>query len=151
MFRFYPVHNPTTFDVFREFQRNFEELGLRKPVRLFESLDLGPRVQKSEHEDKYQLRLEVPGIQQDDVNVTVEKDLLTIEGTREQTIPEGFEVIRQERSAIEFTRKIRLPENIDQSSIHASFENGLLTVSLPKKAKEKPRQIKVNAMTTEEK
>ena len=150
MFRLYPVHTQTTFDVIKEFQRNFEEFGLFRPARLFEHLDLGPRVAKTENENAYQVTLEVPGITKKDVSITIEKDVLTIEGKREKNIPEGFEVIRQERSSLEFSRRLALPENIDQTSIEARFENGLLTIDLPKKPEEKPRRIEINAGTTEE-
>ena len=151
MFRFYPVHTQTTFDVIKEFQRNFEEFGLFRPARLFENLDLGPRVAKTESEDTYQVTLEVPGVTKKDVSISIEKDVLTIEGKREQYIPEGFEVIRQERNSLEFSRRLALPENVDQASIAARFKNGLLTIDLPKKPKEKPRRIEINAATMEEK
>ena len=150
MFRLYPVHPQTTFDVIKEFQRNFEEFGLFRPARLFENLDLGPRVVKTENEDTYQVTLEVPGITKKNVSITIEKDVLTIEGKREQNIPEGFEVIRQERSSLEFSRRLALPENVEQALIAARFENGVLTIDLPKKPEEKPRRIEINAATIKE-
>ncbi|MEE2901768.1 MAG: Hsp20/alpha crystallin family protein [Myxococcota bacterium] len=150
MFRFYPVHTQTPFDVIKEFQRNFEEFGLLRPARLFENVDFGPRVVKTENEDTYQVTLEAPGITKKDVSITIEKDVLTIEGKREQKIPEGFEVIRQERNSLEFIRRLMVPENVDQTSITARFENGLLVIDLPKKPKEKPRRIEINAVAIEE-
>ena len=150
MFRFYPVHPQTTFDVFKEFQRNFEEFGLFRPARHFENLDLGPRVVKTENEETYKITIEVPGMTKKDVSITVEKDVLTIEGKAKQNNPEGYEVVRQERSLLEFSRRLALPENIDQSSIAARFENGLLTIDLPKKPEEKPRQIEISTVTKEE-
>jgi len=150
MFRFYPVHSQTTFDVLKEFQRNFEEFGLLKPARLFENLDLGPKVVKTENEEAYQVTLEIPGMTKQDVSITVEKDILTIEGKREPNVPEGFEVIRQERGSLEFSRRLALPENVDQASIVARFKNGLLRIDLPKKPEEKLRRIEINAATVEE-
>ena len=151
MFRLYPNHNQATFNIVRELHRNLEDFGLRRPIGLFEHLDLGPRINRSETEDAYHATLEIPGIDRDDISVTVEKNILTITGQRSRNVPEGFEVIRQERNAMAFQRRLNLPENVAQEAINASFENGILKVDLPKKAEEKPRTIKITAKIAEEK
>jgi HSP20 family protein len=94
---------------------------------------MAPKVDVSESEREIQIVAELPGLKQDDVELTVEDDLLTIRG---QTSESREEKDRQyhltERSYGRFERSFRLPDTVDRDRIAANFHNGLLTITLPK-------------------
>lgn len=87
---------------------------------------------------------EVPGVKPEDVKVSVENNLLTIQGSKEQTAEEKAEKVhRYERTYGSFERTFVLPATVDPEHIKATCEMGVLTLVLPKVEKAKPRQIKV--------
>ena len=88
---------------------------------------------------------EVPGVNPEDIDISIEGETLTISGSRsEEALPEGAEYRRRERSYGEFTRSIELPFRIDAGSVEANFTNGVLNINLPRLPEEKPRKITVN-------
>jgi HSP20 family protein len=89
--------------------------------------------------DGYAVRLELPGVSKDKIDVQVDQDVLTIKVSEKSGDAEGSD---QQYSRYE--RSIRLPREVDASAIKASSENGLLTVHLPKSEEEKPRRIDVS-------
>ena len=98
------------------------------------------------YEDKENLKivLEVPGVSADDVKLSVENQVLTIQGEKRQVAEETSERWhRYERTYGNFERMFTLPASVDVDLIQAKVENGLLTVTLPKAEKAKPRQIAV--------
>jgi len=142
----------TRWDPFRELysvqnrlSRLFEEQygGNRE-----ESLTTGafvPAVDIYEDEHSIQLKLEVPGIEQKDLDVKVENNTLTVSGERkfeQEQKEENFH--RIERRYGSFTRSFTLPNTVNTEDINASYENGVLKVRLAKRAEAKPKQIKVN-------
>jgi len=101
-------------------------------------------------EDQTAIRIvaEVPGVSPDAVKISLENNLLTINGTKQQVAEERTErVHRYERTYGTFERSFTLPATVDADAIQASYEHGVLTVTLPKAEKARPRQIevKVNA------
>jgi HSP20 family protein len=97
-------------------------------------------------EDQTAIRLvtEVPGIAPQDVKISLENNLLTISGTKQQVAEERTErVHRYERTYGAFSRSFTLPTTVDPNGIAASYEHGVLTVTLPKAEKARPRQIQV--------
>ena len=113
-----------------------------------ESLTTGafvPPVDIYEDEHGIQLKLEVPGIEQKDLDVKVENNTLTVSGERkfeQEQKEENFH--RIERRYGSFTRSFTLPSTVNTEDINASYENGVLKVRLAKRAEAKPKQIKVN-------
>lgn len=89
-----------------------------------------------EDENHAYVRAELPGFNRDAINVEVVDGYLTIEATRETT--EG-----ERKSAAKFNRSVALPEAVQADGVSAAYENGVLTVSLPKKEEAKPRKITV--------
>jgi HSP20 family protein len=88
---------------------------------------------------------EVPGVKPEDVQILVEGNLLTIQGTKEQVAEQKAEKVhRYERTYGSFERSFTLPTTVDPEHIKATYEMGLLTLVLPKVEKAKPRQIKVD-------
>jgi len=91
------------------------------------------------------LNAEVPGLVEKDIQLTINQDVLTLQGERKADVPEGYSVHRQERVPIKFSRSVTLPCRINPESASASLKNGVLTVTLAKAAEAQPRQITVKA------
>ena len=97
-----------------------------------------------EEDNAIRIMAEVPGVRPEDVKLTVENNVLTIQGSKQQVAEERAErVHRYERTYGAFERSFTLPTTVDANSIKASYENGVLTVTLPKVERAKPRQIEV--------
>ena len=104
-----------------------------------------PPVDIQETEEGYRLTAELPGLTKDDVQITLENDVLRLAGERklEKDVQrESFH--RVERTYGAFTRAFALPHKVDGERVQASFENGLLTVLVPKAEQAKPRKIAIS-------
>ena len=88
---------------------------------------------------------EVPGMTNKDVEVTVHQNILTLSGKREEKVPEGYSVHRQEREAVSFSRSFSVPCKVDLERASASVKDGVLSITLPKAPEAQPRQITVKA------
>ena len=103
-----------------------------------------PPVDIRETDDELTLLAEVPGLGKDDVNVTLENNVLTLSGERrfeKDADKEGYH--RIERSYGSFTRSFTLPANVQTDQVKASFEQGVLSITLPKREEAKPRKIDI--------
>jgi HSP20 family protein len=113
-----------------------------------ESLTAGafvPPVDIYEDEQSIQLKLEVPGIEEKDLEVKVENNVLTISGERKFEKEEKEENFRRvERRYGSFVRSFTLPTTVNTEDVTAEYTNGVLKVKLAKRAEAKPKQIKVN-------
>lgn len=97
-----------------------------------------------EDTDGLKISVELPGLRPDDVKVTVENQTLTIRGEKKQVAEEKTtRVHRYERSYGVFERSFALPSTLDSDKVAAKFDNGVLTITLPKAEKAKPREISV--------
>ncbi len=92
-----------------------------------------------ENEDAYRIEVAAPGLAKGDFEVKLDKDLLTISAKKEATTQEGEKYTRKEFSFFEFQRSFTLPETVDANGIAASYENGVLNVTLAKKPEAKPQ------------
>ena len=117
------------------------------PTAEFSSGDASwrPAVDVFERDDVLVFRAEVPGIEKDDIEVSVEDNVLTIRGTRKRDVEVSEGAYRLERSFGGFTRKFSLPRGLDTSQVKAVHKNGLLEVSLPKAEEARARKITVEA------
>lgn len=103
-----------------------------------------PAMDVRETEDRFDVTMDLPGLEPADVSVTFEDGVLTISGTRELSSEETSETYhRIERSYGSFARSLRLPRTADGERIGASFDKGVLSVSVPKAEAAKPRTIEV--------
>jgi HSP20 family protein len=91
------------------------------------------------------IKVEVPGMNREDLDITVENFTLTIRGEKkaEQTIKDE-QFHRVERSYGTFTRSFALPHTVDSNRVEADYKNGVLSITLPLREEAKPKQIKVN-------
>lgn len=141
----------------RPFIPTLDRMLTRELDRVFHTLDNGtgparlwvPAMDVVESPDGYLVTAELPGVSPDKVELSFDRNTLTISGTKSPTIkaPEKGElrVYSAERLHGEFERSIRLPEHVDADQIRASFEHGVLTVWVPKSQAAKPRKIAINA------
>jgi HSP20 family protein len=106
--------------------------------------DWTPSVDISETESEYQIKAEIPDVKKEDVKVTVEDGVLTIQGERKQEKEEkGKKFHRIERSYGSFVRTFSLPDVIEEEKVKAEFKDGVLNLHLPKSEKAKPKAIEV--------
>ncbi len=106
--------------------------------------DWMPIVDISETDGEYLIKAELPEVKKEDVKVTVENGVLTLQGERRQDKEEkGKKYHRVERSYGSFVRSFTLPESIDESGVKAEYKDGVLNLHLPKSEKVKPKAIEV--------
>ena len=132
----------------REMNRLFDDVlrGTRAPAEQGETpRDIAaPRMDISETENEIKICAELPGVDEKDVEVTLDGDLLTIRGEKKVDIDEqreNYHVV--ERSRGSFARSIRLPEGMKAEEANASFQNGVLTVTLPKTPEQQRRARRI--------
>jgi HSP20 family protein len=129
--------------------------GLRREIdRLFEDTfgrgdgmnSWTPAVDVRESDNDLALEVELPGIRPEDVEITAENGVLTVRGEKRSERKEGDENSRYhmvERSYGTFVRSFQLPQGLDESKIEASYNDGILSVQIPKTALPQPRKIQI--------
>jgi len=105
-----------------------------------------PHVDIVECDKHYEITAEMPGIKKEDIHITLENGVLRLETetSQEEKQEKDGKVIRQERHYGKYMRSFDLGNNIHEEDINASFENGVLTLTAPKVAKEVPQQRRIN-------
>lgn len=104
-----------------------------------------PAVNILEKENAINITVELPGMQANDVDVTVEDGVLSIRGERSfEKLEEGEKYHRFESSCGAFERRFTVPTSVDSAKIEARFKNGIMSVALPKREESLPRTVKVN-------
>jgi HSP20 family molecular chaperone IbpA len=104
-----------------------------------------PRADIIETEEDYQLTLDMPGMDGNKIDITLEKNTLTINGYSEFERPEGYSLAAAEYRIGDYERSFRLTDKIDQENIDATYQDGVLHLVLPKAEEAKARKIKVKA------
>ena len=104
-----------------------------------------PPVNVFSDRDGYVVKVEVPGVAGDQLEIEGQGRTLTISGRRDVQTPEGGSFHRRERGAGQFSRSLQLPEDLDVSRAEASYHEGVLTIRVPKHEQAKPRQISIKA------
>jgi HSP20 family protein len=127
----------------REFDRLFEDLlpMLREeePAAMWT-----PRLDLTETDGAFVARMDLPGLKREEIQVDVQNNRLTVRGERKfEQREEQENVVRMERSYGTFFRAFTLPENVLPDAIEAAFEDGVLTVQIPKAEEIKPHRIEV--------
>jgi HSP20 family protein len=115
------------------------------PEEALTTTSFAPPVDIYEDEHNIALKLEVPGIDEKDLDVRVENTTLTVHGERKMEKEEKEENFRRiERQYGSFTRSFTLPSSVDSGQVSAHYDKGVLKINLAKKAEAKPKQIKVS-------
>jgi HSP20 family protein len=116
--------------------------------RLFESplRVWTPAIDVQEDKDNYSVRVELPGLKREDIQVSLDDGALVISGERHgEKVEEGVEIHRQERFYGKFQRALTLPVPVAAEKVKAQYKDGILTVTLPKTEEAKPKQIDISA------
>jgi len=139
------------FRELEDIEQRFDELFNRPSLpRLWrrlpvEEIGWAPAIEVFEREDKFVVKAELPGMKEEDIDVSVVGDTLTIKGDRRaETEAKEENYYCCERSYGSFFRSIALPSTVDAKKIEASYDSGVLEVSLPKVAEVKPKKISVS-------
>lgn len=111
---------------------------------IMQKTDWAPMVDITENKDAFVIKAELPGIKKEDVKVSVQDGVLTLQGERNyENTEDDDKRHRVERFYGHFSRSFTLPEHVDDENIQASYQDGVLELTLPKQEKTKPRAIEV--------
>lgn len=128
------------FDPFRELDRAFDQLAEPMarvaPAVAFDAVRRG---------DQVVVTFDLPGVAPESIDLTVERDVLTLTAERAADRQEGDEVIVSERRMGRFTRRLFLGENLDTDHIGADYREGVLTVTIPIAERAKARKVEIGA------
>ena len=102
-----------------------------------------PSLNMIDDDSNIYVEAELPGVQMEDVEVTVADGMLMISGRRSAVTPEGASTLRRERGSLEFERSISLPTNVEPADTKAVLRDGILTLTLPKSVNSRARQVPV--------
>lgn len=124
------------WDPFRELDRTFDEVVTRtaSPALPFDAVRRG---------DNVIVTVDLPGVPADAVDLTVERNVLTLRAERHPDYREDDEILASERRTGTFTRQLFLGENLDTSTISADHRDGVLTITIPVAETAKPRKVSV--------
>jgi HSP20 family protein len=139
-------------DMERLFEEFFEDpflTGLRRRLpmwkRVKEFEDIWPAVDMMDKKDEIVIKAEVPGVEKDDMNISLTENTLTIKGeTKKEKETKEEDYYYSERSYGSFARTLTLPEKVQTDQVKANFKNGILEIHLPKSPEAKPKEIKVD-------
>ena len=95
--------------------------------------------------DRFVVRFDLPGVEASSIDLTVEKNVLTVSAERQWQPSENQEIVASERPQGSFSRQLFLGEGLDAERVEASYDNGVLTVTVPVAEQAKPRKIQVNS------
>ncbi len=108
-------------------------------------VDLSPRIDISETDTEYRIEAELPGIKQNELDIKIDNNILTLKGEKEEVKEEKEKHYHlKERYYGAFQRSISLPNNIEADNIKASFENGVLIISVPKNVHKTAKKIEIS-------
>lgn len=144
MFNLLPIRRADNYTCDPVLNRLFDE-----PFsRFFETLDVRsndwtPSVELTESGSEILFTFEVPGIDQEHLKISIEDGVLTVSGERSRTQPDDKSYLRSERRYGKFSRSFRLPESVNSEKVSAALKDGLLTISVAKQEKAKPKEVKV--------
>lgn len=129
-------------DPFRDFDRIAQHL-LGTPAR-----PAAMPIDAYRHQDAFIVELDLPGVDAASIELTVEKNVLTIHADRRRSIGEDTELIVGERPHGTFSRQLFLGESLDTDALNANYADGVLTLRVPIAEKAKPRRVEIGTATT---
>ena len=137
-----PVRNLTRWN--QDIDTMFDSLFGDKNLFSRDNTGFVPRVDVVDDKTNVRLEMEMPGMEKDDIKVTVENGVLTISGERNRKTEENdVNYVRCERCYGSFSRSFTLGDDIDTEHVSADYKNGILHLTLPKTEKSKPKEISV--------
>jgi HSP20 family protein len=131
------------FDPLREFDRVFDQAWSQ-------TRQASIPMDAYRHGDTFVVHFDLPGVDPGSIDLTVERNSLTVSAERHWSRVEGDEVVASERRQGTFTRQLLLGDGMDSERIHASYEDGVLTVTIPVAASAQPRKIEIQQRSGKE-
>ena len=129
----------------QEMNRFFDEFFGERRTEMIEG-NWSPAVDVSETESEIVVQAELPGMTQNDIELSLQDNVLTLKGEKKQEQKKAREDYhRTERCYGCFSRSLTLPVNVDQNKVQATFKEGILKISLPKSEEVKPKKISISA------
>ncbi len=125
-----------TYDPFRQFDQFLNTAALKTPAVPIDVV---------RHDDNVQLHFDLPGVDVESIELTVEKRELVLRAERSFTIDDDATMVRSERRHGTFDRRLLLAENLDAEALEADYANGVLVVTIPVIAEAKPRKIEIGS------
>jgi HSP20 family protein len=128
------------FDPFRELDRMSQSLGSQTGT--------GPRLMAMDayrEGDRFVVHLDLPGVDPGSIDLTVEKNVLTVSAERRWKADDDQEIVVSERPQGTFTRQLFLGESLDADGVEATYEGGVMTITIPVSEQAKPRRIEVSS------
>ena len=135
-----PLHEMET--LLDRYNRSSRKTLTKSDDRSFEVGDWMPVVDIEETEEAFTVKAELPGVEKEDVNINIDKGILTIKGEK-KTETEDKKRHRIECSYGSFVRSFTLPQSIKIDEVEAEYNNGILNLSIPKSEEAKPKEIEV--------
>ena len=133
------------FDPFRDMDDVFDRFMMRPFMR--EGMEIQPQIKMDvkEADGKYMVNAEIPGVNKDDIHVTIEGNRVSIsaEIKQEKEAKEGERLVRSERSFGMASRSFSLADEVDESKVQAKYNNGVLELMLPKKPGSSRKEISI--------
>jgi HSP20 family protein len=128
----------------RQINRIFETQSAANSTDTAALADWIPAADVLEYADKFILKFDVPGVNVNSIDITLDQGVLAVSGERPvDAASNDVERSRRERPRGRFHRRFTLPDTVDASAVHATGRDGVLEVTIPKQAKAKPRRIEV--------
>jgi HSP20 family protein len=125
------------FDPFRDLDRAFDDVwhaGTRPPAIPMDAV---------RHGDRVFISFDLPGVDPDSVDLTVERNVLTVVAERSAAVQEGDQVLADERPKGAFSRRVLLGDTLDTARLEAAYDHGVLTVTIPVAEQAQPRKISI--------
>lgn len=138
--------------LFSDFERQFNELlddmwgGRGNDLQ---AMQMAPLCDVTATDQHYFMSFDMPGVKKEDIKVEVNNNRITVSGERQKETVEGREHHVSERSYGRFSRSVSLPQGVDEDHIEANFENGVLTLTIPKTDKAQARRIEIKERSSQ--
>jgi HSP20 family protein len=131
---------PVRYDPFRTFDRTFDRVVARRSWMPMDAV---------RHDQHVELRFDLPGVSPESIDVEIERNVLTVRAERTWEPAEGAQVLVRERPQGSVTRQVTLGESLDADRLEASYDAGVLTLTIPVVEQAKPRKVEINVGSPE--
>jgi HSP20 family molecular chaperone IbpA len=128
------------YDVEKQEAQTPERVERARPARVFT-----PRVDIRETKETIVVEADMPGVAEEDIDITLEQNVLTLRGTVQDHAPEGYACTYREYAVGDYERAFTITEDVDRDRIDATMKNGVLTLTLPKARPEPAKKISVKS------
>jgi HSP20 family protein len=131
--------------IFEDFFRDFRELTTLNPSSLLQGINF-PSIEMYEEKDRFVVKVEVPGLEKEDIHISVVDHTLQLRGeVKKEEAKENQDYLYNERVYGAFFREIPLPSAVNTGQIRATFKNGILTIEMPKSKGTAGKEIKIES------